>query len=287
MTNKNKTFDCIVFGEIIYDIYNNITQLGGAPLNYSWYLSQFGVKALLISSVGQDLLGEKALEQLNSTKLISPAITMRDSKTGTAEIIGTTKDPDFIINKDVAWDKINLPLNIEKYKTQAIYFGTLSQRTKYNQNTLEELLGSKPNTYKMFDLNLRKNYYNKRIIEYSLNQATFVKMNQNEFKLIRKLFNISSPDELLHIYHLDTILITNGRKKVNLINRKTALTIVPPKSNAIDTIGAGDAFFATFTAGLLKNLELEYILSKSCEIASYVTEHKGAILHLPASLRIL
>ena len=117
MTNKDKTFDCIVFGEIIYDIYNNITQLGGAPLNYSWYLSQFGVKALLISSVGQDLLGEKALEQLNSTKLISPAITMRDSKTGTAEIIGTTKDPDFIINKDVAWDKINLPLNIEKYKT--------------------------------------------------------------------------------------------------------------------------------------------------------------------------
>ena len=287
MTNKNKTFDCIVFGEIIYDIYNNITQLGGAPLNYSWYLSQFGVKALLISSVGQDLLGEKALEQLNSTKLISPAITMRDSKTGTAEIIGTTKDPDFNISKDVAWDKINLPLNIEKYKTQAIYFGTLSQRTKYNQNTLEELLGSKPNTYKMFDLNLRKNYYNKRIIEYSLNQATFVKMNQNEFELIRKLFNISSPDELLHIYHLDTILITNGRKKVNLINRKTALTIAPPKSNAIDTIGAGDAFFATFTAGLLKNLELEYILSKSCEIASYVTEHKGAILDLPESLRIL
>ena len=287
MHNKNKTFDCIVFGEIIYDIYNHIPQFGGAPLNYSWYLSQFGVKVLLISSVGQDLLGEKALEQVNSTKFISPAITMSDSKTGTAEIIGTPKEPDFIISKDVAWDKINLPLNIEKYKTQAIYFGTLSQRTKYNQNTLEELLGSNPNTYKMFDLNLRKNYYNKRIIEYSLNQATFVKMNQNEFELIRKLFNISSPNELLHIYHLDTILITNGRKKVNLINRETALTIMPPKSNAIDTIGAGDAFFATFTAGLLKNLELEYILSKSCEIASYVTEHKGAILDLPESLRIL
>ena len=183
MNNKNKIFDCIVFGEIIYDIYNNIPQLGGAPLNYSWYLSQFGVKALLISSVGQDLLGEKALEQLNSTKLISPAITMRDSKTGTAEIIGTPKEPDFIINEDVAWDKINLPFNIEKYKTKALYFGTLSQRTKYNQNTLQKFLAPNPNTYKMFDLNLRKNYYNKKIIEYSFNHATFVKMNQKEFEL--------------------------------------------------------------------------------------------------------
>ena len=136
MNNKNKIFDCIVFGEIIYDIYNNIPQLGGAPLNYSWYLSQFGIKVLFISSVGQDLLGKKASEQINSAELISPSITITDSKTGTAEIIGTTKEPDFIINEDVAWDKINLPVNIEKYKTEAIYFGTLSQRTKYNENTL-------------------------------------------------------------------------------------------------------------------------------------------------------
>ena len=112
-------------------------------------------------------------------------------------------------------------------------------------------------------------------------------MNQKEFELIRKLFNIYSPDELFHIYNLDTILITNGNNKVNLINKKTTLSVMPPKSNPIDTIGTGDAFFATFTAGLLKNLELEYILSKSCEIASYVTEHKGAILNLPKSLRIL
>ena len=84
---------------------------------------------------------------------------MSDSKTGTAEIIGTPKEPDFIINEDVAWDKINLPFNIEKYKTKAIYFGTLSQRTKSNQNTLQKFLAPNRNTYKMFDLNLRKNYY--------------------------------------------------------------------------------------------------------------------------------
>ena len=128
MENKSKVFDCIVFGEIIYDIYNNTPQLGGAALNYSWYLSQFDMKVLFISSVGQDDLGTKALEKINSTQFISSSITISDRKTGTAQIIGTTKDPEFIINEEVAWDKIKLPFNIKDYKTQSLYFGTLFVR---------------------------------------------------------------------------------------------------------------------------------------------------------------
>ena len=58
-----------------------------------------------------------------------------------------------------------------------------------------------------------------------------------------------------------------------------------PKSNAKDTIGAGDAFFATFTVGIIKNLELEYIVAKSCEITSYITERKGALIDLPENLK--
>ena len=285
MENKSKVFDCIVFGEIIFDIYNNTPQLGGAALNYSWYLSQFDMKVLFISSVGQDDLGTKALEKINTTQFISSSITISDRKTGTAQIIGTAKDPEFIINEEVAWDKIKLPFDIKDYKTQSLYFGTLSQRTKFNQSSLKDFLRIKNNPYKMFDLNLRKNYHNKTIIEYSLNHASFVKMNHLEFKYIRELLNISSPDELLRIYNIEIILITNEDKNVNLINKQRTISVAPPKSNVIDTIGAGDAFFATFTAGLLKNLDLNYILSKSCEIASYVTERKGAILDLPKSLK--
>ena len=285
MGNKTKSFDCIVFGEIIYDIYNNIPQLGGAALNYSWYLSQFGIKVLFISSVGPDNLGKKALEKINSNPLISSSITVSDRKTGSAQIFGTIKDPDFVINENVAWDKIKLPLDINDYKTQSLYFGTLSQRTKFNQSSLKEFLRLKNNQYHMVDLNLRKNYHTKAIIEYSLIQASFVKMNHVEFEYTRQLLKVSSPDELLHIYDIDTILITNGHHNVNLINKQRTISTLPPKSNAIDTIGAGDAFFATFTAGLLKNLELDHILSKSCEIASYVTERKGAIIDLPKNLK--
>jgi fructokinase len=137
----------------------------------------------------------------------------------------------------------------------------------------------------MVDLNLRKNYHTKAVIEYSLIQASFVKMNHVEFEYTRQLLKVSSPDELLHIYDIDTILITNGHHNVNLINKQRTISTLPPKSNVIDAIGAGDAFFATFTAGLLKNLELDHILSKSCEIASYVTERKGSIIDLPKNLK--
>ena len=285
MGNKTKSFDCIVFGEIIYDIYNNIPQLGGAALNYSWYLSQLGMRVLFISSVGSDSLGKKALEKISSNSLISSSITISNKKTGSAQITGTIKDPEFIINENVAWDKIKLPSGLNDYKAPSLYFGTLSQRTKFNRSSLKEFLGLKISQCNMVDLNLRKNYHTKAIIEYSLNHASFVKMNQIEFEYTRRLFKVSSPYELLDIYNIDTILITNGHENVNLINKQRTISVLPPKSNVIDTIGAGDAFFATFTAGLLKNLELDHILSKSCAIASYVTEQKGSILDLPENLK--
>ena len=285
--NKSNVFGCIVFGEIIYDIYNNIPQLGGAALNYSWHLSQLGIKVLLISSIGNDDLGKKALEKIQSNNLISYSITVSDMKTGIAQIIGTVKEPDFIINEDVAWDKINVPSNINKFHAKSFYFGTLSQRSKFNQNSLKQLFRLKNNPYKMFDLNLRKNYHTKPIIEYSLHQANVVKMNQVEFEYIRRLLKIQSPDDLLSIYNIHTILITNGNKSVNLINSETSMTALPPLSNPIDTIGAGDAFFATYTACLLKNLSVDQMLSKSCEIASYTTERKGSIFDLPRNFKNL
>ena len=271
--NKSNVFGCIVFGEIIYDIYNNIPQLGGAALNYSWHLSQLGIKVLLISSIGNDDLGKKALEKIQSNDLISYSITV--------------KEPDFIINEDVAWDKINVPSNINKFHAKSFYFGTLSQRSKFNQNSLKQLFRLKNNPYKMFDLNLRKNYHTKPIIEYSLHQANVVKMNQVEFEYIRRLLKIQSPDDLLSIYNIHTILITNGNKSVNLINSKTSMTALPPLSNPIATIGAGDAFFATYTACLLKNLSVDQMLSKSCEIASYTTGRKGSIFDLPRKFKNL
>ena len=163
--------------------------------------------------------------------------------------------------------------------------GSLSTLIKKSFRYLARLKHIKNNQYHMVDLNLRKNYHTKAIIEYSLIQASFVKMNHVEFEYTRQLLKVSSPDELLHIYDINTILITNGHHNVNLINKQRTISTLPPKSNAIDTIGAGDAFFATFTAGLLKNLELDHILSKSCEIASYVTERKGAIIDLPKNLK--
>ena len=282
--SNSNLFDCIVFGEIIYDIYQNTHQLGGAPLIYSWYLSQFGLKVLFISSLGRDLLGQKAIQKIKSSNLISYSIELNNLETGTAHIIGSSTNPEFIINENVAWDQIILPPNISTYKSQALYFGTLSQRSKFNQHSLKRLFRL-THQYQMFDINLRKNYYSTNTIEYGLNNARIVKMNKTEFNLIKELLNISSYHELLDNYDIETLLVTNADKQVDVVNRNKALHVIPPKSNAKDTIGAGDAFFAAFTVGVIKNLELEYIVAKSCEIASYITERKGALIDLPENLK--
>ena len=124
---------------------------------------------------------------------------------------------------------------------------------------------------------------------YQVNLIIFPRISKISLQAIHKtIFYYQQVGGLIgfqYIYNIETILITNEDKNVNLINKQRTISVAPPKSNVIDTIGAGDAFFATFTAGLLKNLDPNYILSKSCEIASYDTERKGAILDLPKSLK--
>ena len=52
------------FGEILWDIFPNEQNLGGAPLNFAAHLVKNGVDTSIYSSIGSDELGEKAITDI-------------------------------------------------------------------------------------------------------------------------------------------------------------------------------------------------------------------------------
>ena len=62
----------LLFGEILWDIIDSKPYIGGAPFNLAAHLTNMGFKSTLISSVGKDALGRKALKEAKKEVLILP-----------------------------------------------------------------------------------------------------------------------------------------------------------------------------------------------------------------------
>ena len=59
----------VVLGEVLWDIFEHSRRLGGAPLNFAAHAARLGHEALLISAVGNDALGEEAVEAIRTLGL--------------------------------------------------------------------------------------------------------------------------------------------------------------------------------------------------------------------------
>ena len=92
------------FGEIIWDIYSQNEQtLGGAPLNFAAYTALLGDTAWVASSVGNDQLGKRALEQIKELGVKTEYISVSDEKeTGQCRIsLDKNGVPSYNILEDV------------------------------------------------------------------------------------------------------------------------------------------------------------------------------------------
>ena len=103
------------FGEIVWDLFGEEQHLGGAPLNFAAFASMLGFESGIISSVGDDKLGQKSIEQLKrlgvNTKYIS---VLPNKETGKCLVeLNENAVPTYIILDDVAYDYIAVPENKE------------------------------------------------------------------------------------------------------------------------------------------------------------------------------
>ena len=281
-------YSVIAYGELLWDLLPTGKVLGGAPANFSNRLNTFNKSVGLVSRLGQDELGQLALDQLQDLGL-DTSLLQRDTShtTGTVGVtLSKDGNPSFTINPNVAYDYIELTdslLELARAST-VIYYGTLIQRNLISRKSLYDLLDATPNALHFLDINLRKDCYSRETIENSLSRADVLKLNRDEIGKLSKMFGIASTDMLsfcestFKLYPIKTILITLGESGVLCASKDLSPIYVPGcEVQVADTIGAGDAFSAGFVIKYLEKQLLKECLEFGNTIAAVSATKKGGM----------
>lgn len=272
----------LCFGEIIWDTFADYRTIGGAPLNVAGHFSKLGGNATLVSALGRDTLGDAAEEALSKLNIDSSFVEKGDYETGYSTIFLKNGIPGYKFNFPCAWD--NITLNEKQYddlankKWDAVYFGTLAQRSEKSKKTLEKILRENNFEYIFFDVNFRLNFYNKEILEKGLNYCNILKINDEELIELCKILNLEvCVNDIMKKYNIKQVILTEGKKGTSLFAENIRLHQDIGKVSVIDTVGAGDSLSAAYLYGIMKGWPLADILKKASHLADFVVSNKGAI----------
>ncbi len=280
----------IGIGEILWDIFPDRKTLGGAPTNFAFHASQLGLNSYIVSAIGKDTLAKDIIETLK-VKSLNNLIQQTDFPTGQVQItLDNQGIPNYKILENVAWDNIpySHSLNQLAVKSDIICFGSLAQRSLNSRTTIHKLLQSAPkHAVKIFDINLRENFYTKEIIEESLKLCSVLKLNEDEVVIINELFSLKSTNNLntckllLNLYNIDIVILTNGDKDSYIFTDKETSHLPTPKIKIADTVGAGDSFTAAFITSYIHDYNISKAHELAIEVSAYVCTQQGGMPILP------
>jgi fructokinase len=282
-------------GEVLWDLFPAGRRLGGAPANFAYHARALGADARIVSRVGRDELGREIWQNLESLKIPTDGLSVdAEHPTGTVTVeVDAAGQPVYVIHEGVAWDYLEPSdkLRHELARAEAVCFGSLAQRSERSRQTIRALVEQTPlSAVRVFDVNLRQHYFSAEIIEESLRLANVVKLNDLELPVIGDLLGLAgTPRELMAALRergsLRLVVCTRGGEGSLLYDGtswcESAALAVPVR----DTVGAGDAFTAAITMGLLAGWGLEKMAEFANQVAAYVCSCDGATPPLPPELR--
>ncbi len=292
--NKKYMKQVIVgLGEALWDCLPEGKKLGGAPANFAYHAGQFGHDSLAVSAVGNDPLGQETLDEFDKkgVKYLMPKV---DYMTGTVQVeLDVDGVPTYDIKEGVAWDNIPFTPEIEAVakNSRAVCFGSLAQRSSVSRQTIQKFLEATPKgCLKIFDINLRQNFYSKEIITNSLRHANILKINDEELVTIGRLFGYPGLDIenkcwlLLGKYNLDMLVLTCGVNGSYVFAPNLQSFRETPTVEVADTVGAGDSFTGAFASAILAGMPITEAHKLAVDVSAYVCTQNGAMPKLPKKL---
>lgn len=281
-------------GEILWDLLPTGKQLGGAITNFAYHASALGAQAFIASCIGDDPLGHEILARLDSLHISKEFLAIHPQlPTGTVEVrVDNQGIPDFIIHQDVAWDAIPTSPSLLSLaaRADAVCFGTLAQRSIISRQTIRQFLAAvKKGCLRVFDINLRQTYFSRDVVEQSLATADVLKLNDQELPILGQLLNLKGTEsdligQIMRHYPLRMIALTRGSQGSLLFTDHRRFEHPGYPTRVVDTVGAGDAFTAALTLGLLRKDDPARIHDHANRLASYVCSQPGATPHIPSKL---
>ena len=282
-------------GEALWDILPEGKKIGGAPANFAYHVSQFGLDSCVVSAVGNDPLGKEIIDNLTS-KGVNHHINEVPYPTGTVQVeIDQAGIPQYDIKENVAWDNIPYTASLKELaeNTRAFCFGSLAQRNVVSRETIYSYLDAMPQTDEtlvVFDVNLRQGFYSKEILCSSMQRCNILKINDEELVTVSRMFGYPGIDLqdkcwiLLGKYNLKMLILTCGINGSYVFTPGRVSYQPTPKVEVADTVGAGDSFTAAFIASILRGKSVAEAHQVAVSTSAFVCTKNGAMPILPAEI---
>lgn len=279
-------------GEALWDVLPEGRKIGGAPANFAYHVSQFGFPGCAVSAVGGDEPGRELRRQFLA-KGVQHALEEVPFPTGTVEVtLDGAGKPEYEIRRDVAWDNIPFTAELEALarQTRAVCFGSLAQRSPVSRQTIVRFLETMPGgegQYRIFDINLRQQFYTREVVVDSLHRCNILKINDEELEVVSGMFGLepATPEErcraLLETYGLRALILTCGAEGSYVFTPGGMSYVATPRVEVADTVGAGDSFTAAFLSALLAGRSTGEAHRLAVDVSAYVCTCHGAMPCLP------
>ena len=294
-------------GEALWDCLPEGRKFGGAPTNFAYHCGQFGLDSWAASAVGDDALGNEILDICNNAglQIVCPKVPY---DTGTVQVtLDKNGIPQYDIKKDVAWD--NIPYSEEladlARRADAVCWGSLAQRSYVSRNTIRSFIDDmSKDALKVFDINLRQNFFTKEVIESSLEICNILKINDEELVMVSRVFGALPESDadfdtiwqsidfkskcraILMKYNLRMLILTCGVNGSYVFTPDGEVSQQgTPKVEVADTVGAGDSFTATFVSSLLLGKSVKEAHERAVKVSAFVCTQHGAMPTIPEDLK--
>lgn len=276
----------LAFGEILWDMIEGEAHLGGAPLNFAAHVKKCGLTSAIVSCVGNDALGDKAISEVRRLGVIDDLILRRNKKTGIVKVELIDGQPDYEILKPSAYDYIDSGrLDHESMNTyDCFYFGTLAQRADSSRIALSDIFSRHSFKHIFYDVNLRKNSYTADIVSHSLAHATIFKINDEEVPVVAEMlfgeqlsFQEFCEQLTAKFSNISIIIITAGGDGCLVFENKRLSKVGSQPVKVADTVGAGDSFSAAFVVSYLKSGNAIRAAEVANRVGGFVASKSGAI----------
>ena len=282
-------------GEVLWDVLPEGKKLGGAPANFAYHAGQFlGMNnTIAVSALGEDKLADETIEALREHGL-NDLLPRVPYPTGTVQVqLDEQGIPTYDIKENVAWDNIPFDDDIAEIarNCRAVCFGSLAQRNVVSRETIQKFLDATPaDCLKIFDINLRQQFYTQEILRESFQRCNILKINDEELVLIGRMFGYPGLDIenkcwlILGKYNLDMLVLTCGTNGSYVFTPGHVSFQETPKVKVADTVGAGDSFTGSFVGSILNGKSVPEAHRTAVQVSAYVCTQNGAMPNYPEEL---
>ena len=269
----------VVWGELLWDRFPDGPELGGAPTNVAWHLGQAGGWVQLVTRIGDDADGRRALDRL--TDVVDTELVQIDPvrATGVVEVELDRGEPRYRLVPGRAWQYIEHTEAVREALSEAgaLVYGTLAQLTPEGLASWRAAIAAAPPAcIKVCDVNLRKGAQDVPAIAEAVRTADVVKVNDRELETLAGWYGWADPAGDLRAGH-KIVVVTHGAEGSTIYGESAPVEVLGVAARpGGDNVGCGDAYLAILVLGMTWGWDLGASARAASRWAAEVASVRGA-----------